>query len=279
MLFGEHDEKDQDNEVVNACESVEVVRGVEDGDFCKYLAGNEKDVEQYEEDQRVQDCRLFDLVDELDVAGNFELLPACEVISKNLLQLFPTEQTSDIDRLLVLVVPHVSVDSFLQHPLHYILMPVLHCQDQRSLSLVVSRVVFDVFRGKAQQVSDYGKVAPIGRLMERSLSLIIQCIWVKRQFSISVLKEERKCFKMVIFDNHKEQILLLVGSGPHVGAVSLEEFDHFDVAVESCEVEGGHAVVVGHVDPGPELVLEGGVVLALLEVFPREGFKVQDIDL
>lgn len=42
-------------------------------------------------------------------------------------------------------------------------------------------------------------------------------------------------------------------------------------------MQSSHAIVVGDVDPGPELVLEGGIVFVVFEILSCKGLEVQNV--
>ena len=61
---------------------------------------------------------------------------------------------------------------------------------------------------------------------------------------------------MIVLDCHKEQVFVFFGGRGHISPVAFQKLNHFDVSVESCEVKSCDSVLVGHIDPGFELVLK-----------------------
>lgn len=47
--------------------------------------------------------------------------------------------------------------------------------------------------------------------------------------------------------------------------------------METGEVQGGDSVFVLNIDPGPELILEGRVLLVVSQVLAGEGFEMQNV--
>lgn len=61
---------------------------------------------------------------------------------------------------------------------------------------------------------------------------------------------------MIVLDCHEEQVFVFFGCRGHISPVAFQKLNHFDVSVESCEVKSCDSVLVGHIDPGFELVLK-----------------------
>ena len=84
---------------------------------------------------------------------------------------------------------------------------------------------------------------------------------------------------MIILYRHKNDIFLLVGLCLHVGSTSLQEIDHFDVAVQAGIMQSCHTFVVLYIDPCFELVFEGRVISVMFEILFSKGLKMKHVDL
>ena len=208
----------------------------------------------------VDSCRFLHLVHNFDIAGYFYLLPCWVVIVQHTDQFRIADRPSDVNSFLLLLVSYMPIDSLHQHPLDYFFVIAVDGHHERSLSFMVGGISVDILVGQTEKIRYDWVVSAAGWDVERGIALDVDGVGVERNFSLAVLEKICYCFEVIVLGGHEEDIFVAFVGYFHVSSVSLEEVDHIDVAVQSCEMQGRHALMVLHIDPGFELVFEGRIV-------------------
>jgi hypothetical protein len=66
-----------------------------------------------------------------------------------------------------------------------------------------------------------------------------------------MFKEVNCCFKVIILRTHEQYILFLPTLNLHIGPILLQEHQHVDITMQSCEMKSSEAIRILMIDPCP----------------------------
>ena len=185
-------------------------------------------MEKNKQSDTVRFCRLLYFVNYFGIENNFNFLAVSKLIVKNAYNCFLPLRTSNIDCFLFLIVSHVPIRAFKQHPFNNLFVSALDCKHERSPSIIILCVFVKLILWQAEQICGYSDKTGIRCFMKKGVADVIWTVWVKGNFSIPTLKKINDAFEVIAFEGHEEYILIFMTSCLHVGTISLKKLNHFE---------------------------------------------------
>lgn len=118
------------------------------------------------------------------VAGYFNFLGVSKIVIQDLLDLSFVQLSSQVYRLLFLLVYQVPIDSFDKHSFYYLFMATTNCVHQWSPSFVISRVCIQEF--EIEEITGEVQKPMLSSFMEDGIAQVISFVDVERDFSLSM---------------------------------------------------------------------------------------------
>lgn len=114
--------------------------------------------------------------------------------------------------------------------------------------------------------------------MERSFPPLVGPIGVERYLPLSILQQINDELKMIIFDCHHKDIILLSSQSLHIGTIPLQKLDHLDIAVKRSKMKRSQSILVLNINPSFQLVLERRIISRVLQILLRKRLEMQHIN-
>lgn len=119
----------------------------------------------------------------------------------------------------------------------------------------------------------------LGSFMKYGISKMVLVIWIESCSPLAMLEQIDRCFKMIVFCTHKQNIFSLSTLNLHIGSILLQKHHHINITMQSCKMKGSESIRILMIDPCSQLTFKCWLVTITPAVLPAKSFIMEYINL